>query len=116
MSALMASGFITPPSIHYVRNHGAAPKITWSEHRLDIGGLVNKPCSLSMDELVALPSVTLPVTLVCAGNRRKEENMLKKSIGFNWGPCAVSTSYWTGVRLRDLLMLAEAKGPQDGGK
>jgi len=56
-----------------------------------------------MDELLALPSVTLPVTLVCAGNRRKEENMLKKSIGFNWGPCAVSTSHWTGVRLGDLL-------------
>jgi hypothetical protein len=51
---------------------------------------------MSMDELLTLPSVTLPVTLVCAGNRRKEENMIKKSIGFNWGPCAVSTSYWTG--------------------
>jgi DMSO/TMAO reductase YedYZ molybdopterin-dependent catalytic subunit len=43
--------------------------------------------------------------------RRKEENMLKKSIGFNWGPCAVSTSYWTGVPLRDLLIRAGAKGP-----
>ena len=62
-----------------------------------------------MDQILAMPSVTLPVTLVCAGNRRKEENMLKKSIGFNWGPCAVSTSYWTGVRLRDLLLLAGAK-------
>lgn len=35
--------------------------------------------------------------------------MLKKSIGFNWGPCAVSTSYWTGVRLRDLLLHVGAK-------
>ena len=98
-----------------------------------------------MDEIVALPSITLPITLVCAGNRRKEENMLKKSIGFNWGPCAtryaphvqgptratspfitypsthiicadscpppdhpplISTTYWTGVRLRDLLLHA----------
>jgi nitrate reductase (NAD(P)H) len=48
-----------------------------------------------------------------AGNRRKEENMLKKSIGFNWGPCAVSTSYWTGVRLGDLLRKAGVK--QGGG-
>jgi nitrate reductase (NAD(P)H) len=71
-----------------------------------VGGLVDRPESLSMDDLVAMPSVTLPVTLVCAGNRRKEENMLKKSIGFNWGPCAVSTSYWTGVRLGDLLRRA----------
>jgi len=32
--------------------------------------------------------------------------MHKKSIGFNWGPCAVSTGYWTGVRLGDLLRKA----------
>jgi nitrate reductase (NAD(P)H) len=69
MQDLMASGFITPPSIHYVRNHGPAPKIMWSEHRIDFGGLVDRPCSMTMDELVALPSVTLPITLVCAGNR-----------------------------------------------
>lgn len=69
MDALMASGFITPPSLHYVRNHGAVPKITWSSHRLTINGLVDKTITLTMDELIALPSVTLPVTLVCAGNR-----------------------------------------------
>lgn len=49
------------------------------------------------------------------GCRRKEENMVKKSIGFNWGPCAVSTSYWTGVPLRDLLLRAGAKGPEQVG-
>ncbi len=48
--------------------------------------------------------------------RRKEENMIKKSIGFNWGPCAVSTSYWTGVPLRDLLLKAGVKTPRDGAK
>lgn len=69
MDALMASGFITPPSLHYVRNHGAVPKIDWSAHRLTINGLVDTPITLTMDELIALPSVTLPVTLVCAGNR-----------------------------------------------
>jgi nitrate reductase (NAD(P)H) len=62
-----------------------------------------------MDEIISFPSITIPVTLVCAGNRRKEENMVKKSIGFNWGPCGVSTSYWTGVRLRDLLLHAGVK-------
>jgi nitrate reductase (NAD(P)H) len=35
--------------------------------------------------------------------------MKKKSIGFNWGPCAVSTGYWTGVRLCDLLKHVGAK-------
>jgi DMSO/TMAO reductase YedYZ molybdopterin-dependent catalytic subunit len=65
--------------------------------------------SISMDDLVSMPSVTVPVMLVCAGNRRKEENMLKKSIGFNWGPCAAATSHWTGVRLGDLLRRAGVK-------
>lgn len=41
--------------------------------------------------------------------------MLKKSIGFNWGPCAVSTSYWTGVRLGDLLRRAGVKQGSGAG-
>jgi nitrate reductase (NAD(P)H) len=69
MKDLMASGFITPPSIHYVRNHGAAPKIMWGDHKLTINGLVDNPITLTMDELLAMPSVTKPITLVCAGNR-----------------------------------------------
>mmetsp|Transcript_31111 Transcript_31111/g.69120 ORF Transcript_31111/g.69120 Transcript_31111/m.69120 type:complete len:849 (+) Transcript_31111:85-2631(+) len=114
MDHLMSYGFITPPSIHFVRNHGAVPKISWSSHRIEVNGLVNTPISISMDELIAMPSITLPVTLVCAGNRRKEENMVKKSIGFNWGPCATSTTYWTGVRLRDILLKAGIKTPDEG--
>ncbi|PNH10814.1 Nitrate reductase [NADH] [Tetrabaena socialis] len=114
MDVLMASGFITPPAVHFVRNHGAAPRIPWANHRIEINGAVDKPIVLNMDDLVALPSVTFPCTLVCAGNRRKEENMLKKSIGFSWGPCATSTTYWTGVRLRDVLQLAGIKTPEQG--
>jgi nitrate reductase (NAD(P)H) len=67
MDVLMASGFITPPSIHYVRNHGAVPKLAWESHTITINGLVEQQLTISMDELVAMPSVTIPVTLVCAG-------------------------------------------------
>mmetsp|Transcript_30238 Transcript_30238/g.78184 ORF Transcript_30238/g.78184 Transcript_30238/m.78184 type:complete len:834 (-) Transcript_30238:53-2554(-) len=113
---LMKHGFVTPASLHYVRNHGAAPRIQWSKHRVTVKGLVGKPRKFTMDEIAALPSVTIPVTLVCAGNRRKEENMVKKTIGFNWGPAGTSTGYWTGVRLSDLLTLCGAKGPAQGGR
>ncbi len=34
-----------------------------------------------MRDIVAMPAHSLPVLLVCAGNRRKEENMLKQTIG-----------------------------------
>lgn len=52
----------------------------------------------------------------CAGNRRKEQNIVKKSVGFNWGPSAVSTTYWTGFRLCDLLKHCGAKGPLEGAR
>ena len=109
MRTLMEHGFITPESLMYVRNHGKVPQLDWRMHRIKVHGLVNTPLELSMDELLDMPSVTLPVTTVCSGNRRKEVNMIKKSKGYNWGACAVATSYWTGVRLRDLLLKAGAK-------
>ena len=69
--------FITPCSLHYVRNHGACPQLEWDTHTVSIGGNVSTPKTYSMDDLVALPSRELPVTLVCAGNRRKEQNMVR---------------------------------------
>jgi nitrate reductase (NAD(P)H) len=107
MSELRKTRFITPSSLHYVRNHGSCPRLSWEEHSIKIGGLVSKPMELSMDELVAAaPHRELPVTLVCAGNRRKEQNMIRQTIGFNWGPCGVSTNVWKGCLLRDLLIAA----------
>lgn len=47
--------------------------------------------------------VTIPVTLVCAGNRRKEQNVVQTSLGFSWGAGGVSTALFTGVYLADIL-------------
>ncbi len=85
-------------------NHGPVPKLAWEDHRITVTGLgVAEPQVLSMDELFALPNRTLPITLVCAGNRRKEVNVTRQSKGFSWGSGAVSTSIWTGVPLYVLL-------------
>ena len=59
-----------------------------------------------MDDIVKMPYREFPVTLVCAGNRRKEQNMVKQSVGFNWGSSATSTAVWRGVPLRYVLKLA----------
>jgi nitrate reductase (NAD(P)H) len=101
----MAKGFMTPVGLHFVRNHGAVPKLRWDQHKLTINGLVNAPQTFTMDELLKLPTHDVTCLLVCAGNRRKEQNMVKKTIGFNWGHSACSCSTWTGVRLCDLLRL-----------
>ncbi len=38
---LMEKGFITPVSLHYVRNHGAVPKLDWDSHKVKVSHLPN---------------------------------------------------------------------------
>ncbi|XP_048331677.2 nitrate reductase [NADH] [Ziziphus jujuba] len=104
LTRLMHHGFITPVPLHYVRNHGPVYKGSWDDWTVEVTGLVKRPTRFTMDQLVnEFQSREFPVTLVCAGNRRKEQNMVKQTIGFNWGPSGVSTSVWKGVPLRDVL-------------
>ncbi|CAN0009347.1 unnamed protein product, partial [Phaeothamnion confervicola] len=117
VTRLLDHGFITPASLHYVRNHGAVPRLDWTSHRVRVSGRVGRPLELSMDQLLrTFESVTIPVTLVCAGNRRKEQNMVKQGLGFSWGPAAVSNSLWTGVWLRDILAAAGIQSFADGAR
>ncbi|QRV99692.1 nitrate reductase [Ceratobasidium sp. AG-Ba] len=104
---LFAAGFLTPTELFYVRNHGAVPRVDEEAARawtLRVHGLVKNECTFSIEDLKAkFPVITLPVTLVCAGNRRKEQNMVLKGLGFNWGAAGVSTALFTGVYLSDIL-------------
>lgn len=68
--------------------------------------LCARPCTLTLRDLLdpeKFETVTLPATMVCAGNRRKEQNIVRKSLGFSWGPAGLSTALWTGVYLADVL-------------
>lgn len=51
--------------------------------------------------------ITTPITLVCAGNRRKEQNTVRKSKGFSWGPAGLSTALFTGPMMADILRSAK---------
>jgi nitrate reductase (NAD(P)H) len=105
LAVLQATQFITPCALHYVRNHGACPKLQWDTHTVTIGGpSLPSASTYTMDQIAAFPTRELPVTLVCAGNRRKEQNMIRQTIGFNWGCAGVSTNVWKGLLLRDLLI------------
>jgi nitrate reductase (NAD(P)H) len=81
---LETAGFVTPNQLHFVRNHGPAPELSWDDHRIEISGMVNCPVTLRMQDILSLRPTTLPITMTCAGNRRKEQNMHKQSIGFAW--------------------------------
>ncbi|XP_022141374.1 nitrate reductase [NADH]-like isoform X2 [Momordica charantia] len=101
---LMRHGFITPAPLHYVRNHGPVPKTDWASWTIDVTGLVQTPTSFTLDQLITgFRSVEFPVTIMCSGNRRKEQNMMKQTIGFHWGAAVTSTSLWRGVPLREVL-------------
>ena len=66
MEKSVALGGYTPTNLHYVRNHGPTPRLEWGSHRVEVTGLVDRPTTFTMDELVTLPSVTIPITLVRA--------------------------------------------------
>jgi nitrate reductase (NAD(P)H) len=70
--------------------------------------LVENPITLSFrDILEKYDSITAPITLVCAGNRRKEQNTVRKSKGFSWGPAGLSTALFTGPLMADILRSAK---------
>lgn len=114
LSHLYEAGLITPNELHYVRNHGAVPRLLWEFHELDIE---NGKLTLSMDALKnEFDSINIPVALACDGNRRKEMNMIKKSKGFSWGAGAVSCAYWKGPLLKDVLLKAGIPHKMPAGK
>jgi DMSO/TMAO reductase YedYZ molybdopterin-dependent catalytic subunit len=70
--------------------------------------LVENPLTISFkDYLSDYEHVTYPITLVCAGNRRKEQNVVRKTKGFSWGPAGVSTALFTGVVMSDIIKRAK---------
>jgi sulfite oxidase len=107
---LLREHFVTPSGLFYVRNHGTVPTIdTTSRYRLNVGGLVNKPLALSLDELKNIfPKRRLTVTLECAGNRRDELINIAPTPGETpWGAEAISNAEWRGVALWEVLLAAE---------
>ncbi|KAK4166014.1 hypothetical protein QBC43DRAFT_287353 [Cladorrhinum sp. PSN259] len=110
---LYDEGFLTTKDLHYVRNHGPVPRVEDFEildWEFTVEGMVEKPVRMSVRDLMKdYDQVTYPITLVCAGNRRKEQNVVRKTKGFSWGAAGVSTALWTGVALGDLLARAVPK-------
>lgn len=113
LSELYNEGFLTTKDLHYVRNHGAVPRVEDSDimdWEFTIEGMVDNPIKISLAQLLDnYEQVTYPITLVCAGNRRKEQNVVRKTKGFSWGAAGLSTALWTGVVMGDLLRTAKPK-------
>jgi DMSO/TMAO reductase YedYZ molybdopterin-dependent catalytic subunit len=99
--------FVTPTESFYVRTHFPIPKIDKNAWWLHVEGEVKNPFTINYEQLLELESVTIPVTLECAGNNR--DFLEPKVKGVQWGLGAVGTAEWTGVPLSVLLDRAAVK-------
>ncbi|WP_326967083.1 sulfite oxidase [Arthrobacter sp. CG_A4] len=94
----------TPPGLHYLLSHFDIPYIDADNWHLRIGGAVRRSLELSIRALRRAPSISVPVTLECAGNGRA---LLKpRPLSQPWMLEAVGTATWTGVPLAYLLTQA----------
>lgn len=91
----------TPTGLHYQVVHWEVPAIDAAAWRLDVGGRVSRPSSLSLDDIRARPRVSAPVTLECAGNGRAL--MSPRPVSAAWFSEGVSTALWTGTPLAPIL-------------
>jgi sulfane dehydrogenase subunit SoxC len=93
---------VTPVGLHYLLIHFDIPFVDAATWRLSIGGLVEEPLELSLDDLRARPATTLAVTLECAGNGRALLSP-RAPASQPWVLEAVGNAEWTGTRLAPLL-------------
>lgn len=92
---------LTPVGLHYLLTHYDIPAVDPGSWRLEVGGLVGRPLSLTLDELRGRPSVELAVTMECAGNGRA--HVEPHVVSQPWLLEAVGTARWRGVPAAKLL-------------
>lgn len=105
---------ITPNDQFFVRWHmpDIPTYIDLNEFRLSVQGSVEKPLSLSIDDLKSkFEPVEITSVLQCGGNSRKYYAASGQAThGVQWGHGAMGCAVWKGVRLKDILNMAGVKG------
>ena len=92
---------LTPSGLCFVRNHAGVPTIDPREHRLLVHGMVRKPISFELADLLRFPAVTRFSFLECAGNSAPGWQRLGEGVQYSHG--LLSCCQWTGVPLRAIL-------------
>ena len=92
---------LTPTGLHYLLIHFDIPALDAASWRLRVGGLVERELELTLADIQALPRVSQPVTLECAGNGRAR--LKPRPLSQPWLVEAVSTAEWTGTPLAGVL-------------
>jgi DMSO/TMAO reductase YedYZ molybdopterin-dependent catalytic subunit len=92
---------VTPPGLHYLLIHYDIPEVDTASYRLSLGGSMERELTLSIDDVLRRPQVSMPVTFECAGNGRALLD--PRPVSQPWILEAVGTGEWTGTPLRGLL-------------
>jgi len=100
---------LTPAGLHYLLIHYDIPAVDATSWRLEIGGDVDRPLELRLEELHERPQVSRAVTLECAGNGRAL--MTPRAVSQPWLLEAVGNAEWAGTPLRGVL---EEAGVREG--
>ncbi len=95
------STFYTPNDDFYLVQHYNQPELAPDSYQLRITGLVDRPLSFSLEQLMARPVIEKDVGFECGGNGARIFHGL------------VGNARWRGVSLRDILLEA---GIQPAGK
>ena len=91
---------ITPSGIHYLVIHFDIPDVNVDQWRLNIGGLVAKPLTLSLDDIKQRPACTMAVTMECAGNGRAL--LEPRVVSQPWFTEGIGNAEWTGTPLKGI--------------
>ena len=86
---------VTPTGMHYLVIHFDIPDIDIDQWKLQVGGLVSQPLSLSLDDIKKRPARTMAVTMECAGNGRALLN--PRVFSQPWFNEGIGTAEWTGT-------------------
>lgn len=102
-------GVFTPNDRFFVRWHWSVipTQINVDSFRLAVRGHVNRPLSLTLKELMALPHIEYAAVNQCSGNSRGF--FQPRVAGGEWGNGGMGNARWTGVRLKDVLDRAGVK-------
>ena len=89
-------GTLTPRDQFFTTQHYGHPDVDPVAYRLKIDGLVERPLSISLDELKKMGNTEIVFGFECSGNRRPFQGLS-------------SNGRWTGVPLRTILDRAGVK-------
>ena len=103
----LQSGLITPNRLFYVLHNGErAADVDASTWRLRVeGDAVERPLTVTYEDIRGMPRRSLTCYLECAGNHRAMFDLLggRRAGSPPWGTGAVGNAEWTGVPLAHVL-------------